>query len=41
MRWLDGIADSVGVSVSELRELGMDGGPGVLRFVVSQRVGDD
>ena len=38
MRWLDGITDS-GVSLSELRELVRDGGPGVLRFMGSQRVG--
>ena len=38
VRWLDGITDS-GVSLSELRELVMDGGPGVLRFMGSQRVG--
>ena len=41
MRWLDGISDLMDVSMSELQEMVMEGRPGVLRFMGSQRVGHD
>ena len=41
MRWLDGIMDSMNVSLSELGSWWWTGRPGVLQFMESQRVGHD
>ena len=41
MRWLDGITDSMDMSLGKLWELMMDRRPGVLQSMGSQRVGHD
>ena len=41
MRWLDGITDSMDMSLSKLHELVMDRKTGVLQSMGSQRIGHD
>ena len=41
VRWLDGITDLMNMSVSKRQELVMDGRPGVLQSMGSQRVRHD
>ena len=41
MRWLDGITDSMDMSLIKRQELGWTGKPGVLQSTGSQRVGHD
>ena len=41
MRWLNGITDSMDMSLSKLQELVLAGRPGVLQSIGLQRVGHD
>ena len=41
MRWLDGIIDSMNMSLSKFQKIVEDSVPGMLQFIGSQRVGQD